>query len=306
MFIKALKIFLFVCFAIPFSCFSQESSKLSDTGTVNKYNIFLKQVKLNRFLKAVDFKFEAQVMHKGTLGLVQRNNVNVLTLVPGPEFGSSSKFVEEWNRLVKSSAVNAYDLLFTRLTDYTGLAPETLVIRLKNGESDLYAYLIYFERLVRINKPVMGGRDLPVAADPGDLDDHAVGGIFTNEAAAPDINARIVKGLTAFFKTHKHDAPVVVESKGWASGNMHFKVTHLKGEVTRNLNEIVFLNVITQPAAAGRINLCYFFSVQYSGGIFTASDDMDDYKDALSSYKKEVGAYGLRLKQQLRSILKSR
>lgn len=306
MFIKAFKIFVVIFFACCISCWSQESSRLADMLIVNKYNIFLKQVKLNHLLKAVDFKFEPELTQKGLLGTITLHGVHVLTLVPGQDDISASKFVEEWNRVVKIRKMNSYDLLFTRLTDYTLLPPENLVIRIKGSESELYAYLIYFDKAVCINRPIMGGRDLPAGNDPGDLDDYAVGGIFTNELVVPDINARIVKGLTAFFKSHKHDQPVVVESKGWAAGNMHFKVTHLKGEVTRNLNEIIFLNIITQPAAAGRINLCYFFSVQYSGGIFASSDDMEDYKDALATYRKEVGAYGLRLKQQLRLILKSK
>lgn len=307
--IKTLKIFLLIHFLVNYPCFSQKKTESDSTNSVLvlQYNDWLKSVHLNGLIKATNFSFEKQVSQTGSLGDQSFSNVHVLTLAPDSSFHSRSVFAGEWSKFLKDgpSDDNIYQVLFTKLVDYYKTEPDQLLIKFRFNESDdVFSFLIYFDKGIKVNKSLIGVRGPTSGLEPGDLDDNAVGGILTNIPANENLNLKIVKGLTAFFKKHKHKNPVVVDQKNWGSGNIRFKVSNIQGEVTGNLHEIITINVFIQPSEKDRVDVSFLFTVLCASGIFSSPDDIDLYKDALISKRTNVAAYGIRLKQQLRAIIK--
>lgn len=306
MLIKTLKIYFWVlCFAVQV-CVAQEKSS-SGADLVKQYNEWLAEIKLNKLIRAKTCLEMKELSQTGSMGTTTFKNVTVLTLVPDSSNTALLTFAKAWGLPKKEiSDDKIYELLFTKFADYYGAASDQLVIRFSFNDSQMFSFLIYFDKGIKVNKAIIEIRGNPDEVEPGDLDDNTVGGVLNNVEERPDLEERIAAGLSRFFKTHKHKSPVVVERKDWGSHNIRFKSFPINGEVTGSLHEIIIVNVITQPLRKGYVDVSFFFTVLCAGGIFSAPSDIDEYRDALSSHKKQVAAYGIRLKQNLRTIVNAK
>ncbi len=230
----------------------------------------------------------------------------MLTLSPQPGITSAFDFAEKWKH-IRSAAPgrDIYQLLFTKLVAYSGLPPDELAVRFRFDDSNILVFTVSFDHLVKVNGQFISGRDAELSNGPGELDDIAYGGVLPNIPQRADFDQWLISKLKTAFQTYKHQSAVEVQSKSWGPGILGFRISNVRGEVTPNLNEVITVNIFVQSTGRGQMTVSFLFTVLCAGGILEPPSGTDSYSDAVIGYKKEVTAFGIRFKQQLRACLNS-
>jgi len=268
-----------------------------------QYNDFLKELHLEHTIRAQTLQYRRQFTQTGNDGPIKLSHVYVLQCQPDSGYETPFKFALDWAKAEHSfGGPQLYHMLFSQLADANGIPADSVAITLKFSE--LFSFLIYYDNGIKISKITVGIRD-DDEAEPGDLNDTSVGGMFLNVPASGNITDQLYNRLAPVLKSYKHRKAInVINRYGNATpkGMLALKVSNISAEVTSNPHEDITINFFVSPAAeVGHFNVYYLFNVFYASGL--AEPAAKEYKNAIPDYVDEVRSYGLTLKKNIYTAL---
>lgn len=285
-------------------CMAQDRDSLSTDSILIKYNDFLQDLGLRKLFQGRAFSFEKKYFKYDHPDSMVFNNVYVMRL----EGKSEDRFVRmlsEWSDKKHEYATQGgiYNQLLSGLVNCSGISPDSIVIQLQTVKPGRFSLFIYFDQGIKISDLNPSVRAAGFFQGPGDLDGISYGGQLDDMPWKNDLDKKVIDGFQTFFYGHKHKTKIAVVPKVFAAGNLYFKVTNVFGEVTDKFHEAIYLNIILQKREHNKVNVSYFFTVNYAGGIMAVNSESRSFKNAVRDYHSNVSAYSVRLKEQLRSIL---
>ena len=311
---KLLKIFILLYFFTAHLCFSQINHTAAKSESVlSQYNHYLTAVKLNKLIKATGFAYENNIKH-GFLNQVSLTGVYVLTIEPDSAYSDPITFASTWGSVLATfdKETDAYGQLFFKLADYTQLPPDSLVILIKTSSPDVFSYLVYFDKGIKISELVSkarGGPKTTVDITADDLNNDMYEYVFQKVAYTNKIKEDLIKGICDFLKSNENgeiDQTIQIKPVYRAPDILFFEARNLHGRVTKKDFEDITINLNisrwpvddkkgAKSSTADTASIQYTLNVFYSAKKFSGPANAENALNAVTSFKYEMGKYGDKL-----------
>jgi len=300
MYTKLKTLYFIVFLVFPLVTFSQNSRPQKPNALIAQYNVFLKDLGLHGVVEAT--QFDSTELKNDTA--VANGEINVLTLTANSKYQSPIVFAKEWASIVTKyhGEKMLFELLFSKLADYTGISPSSLKIVFSYRNTHEYEFNIFFDQGIKYKVNGISFRD-DGNEGSGDFDHSAYGGQVDGIVQTPELTNKIKGGLIAYFNTLKHEKQIDIKLKTWDNEHLlKYEIRNIKGEVTGKYNEFICVNLFFMPGKDKLLNIYYLFTVKYQSGIFSTTDNEQHYIDAVGRYENKVSAFGIKLKGRIKKI----
>jgi hypothetical protein len=242
-------VFPAVILFIP-GAFSQTNAQNS---YLTLYSNWLKINHLDQFIRIdvsasinstkVDSTHAAIRGHKGKVKLI---------LTPAAVYTDPLKFASDWNNLHKGleeKGINFYNVLLTRLADYTVLPPDSVAVEIQTGNAEIFSLKIHYdhEENIVLLRGTIAGPDFNFNYAAALMKENCF------VTVKPERMDMINRKLYWFFSKYKYGSYKKIESLIYHDGKkLKLTVLGIKGEVTGNYHEIIYLDVSLENS-----EICY-------------------------------------------------